>query len=293
MVLHVWMATLFLLAGSVRVAAFPGTSTGEVRSQVIDTVMLRTVPLVEGLENAHSMVFRPDDELIITESDADRIAAFRVFVDEQEAAEPEDIFLPDLDRPQGLSLQAGINTVIISAGTAQVHLLDESMGYLQSLAVPNWVTGNGSFEPSDVTTNSIGEIYILDTNQKRIYHFNANGSYLQHIMVDEIERPTALVYAEESLFVSDSGSGRVYVLTENGHELATIGTFPDLSRVRVIDRRIWVISGRVIHEFNLYGEHLGNWALEHPGESIQDLAIIDDQLFLLTSGSLYFAGSRN
>lgn len=281
-----------------------------------DTLTVRGELLIDGLEDARSLVFRPDDELVITEASADRIVSFRIVfgdadseknagaiskpdkndeteekIDITRVNDKSDVYLPDLQQPGALSIVLDTYFAVISTGSNRVHMLDEEMSYIRSLQVPPWARPDGEFVPTDITSTEIGELFVLDSFQKIVYHFNANGSYLQNVYLGDLEHPTALMYAEESLFVSDSKAGKLVVLTDTGHELATIGTFPGLSRVRVINRMIWIISDEVIHLFDIYGDHVGNWRIDGVAENIRDIALIDNQIFILTTDSLYFLGT--
>ncbi len=282
-----------------------------------DTLRLNEIEMVGGLEEAKSMVVRENSELIIAEAGADRISVYQVSFDEEDAdasgetdsstddteaaeaaeddhaapadAVSEERILPDLDKPESLSLILDTEILVVSSGSQQVHWLDHDFGYVRSFTVPSWALEDTEFSPADVTTNEIGEVYVLDRRNRRVFHFNANGSYLQHFRLDDLEDPTRLIYFDESLFITDYKSGTIYIMTDTGRELASIGTFADLERVRVADRRIWVLSGSVLHLFDLSGQHLGNWRVDEPWKKLRDIAVIEQRVFLLTSGSLYYS----
>lgn len=256
-----------------------------------DTLALETHLLTDNLKKAHSIEYRYPEELMVTESDADRISVLQVSLDDRETINHEYIELSELDRPGAVASLAQTYVAVVNNGSEEVVLLDDALGYLRLLQVPGWVLDDKTFQPSDITSNIIGESYVLDSAGKSVYHFDANGSYLQYLSLEHMDRPVSLMYAEESLFVSDGGSGKVYVLTGSGHELASIGVFPNLHRVRVIDRTIWILSGGVIHAFNIYGEHIGNWKLPDPDKKIVDLLVMDNHLFLLTACCLYFSSN--
>ena len=277
-----------------------------------DTLCIPKVVLLTGFDDARSVALRTDGLLIISEAGSDRIVSYQVNLNalgrksgsgdcdlntlqKQRDVRPdtllqlvEQIFVPDLDKPDGLSLVMDTYTAVVSSGTGQVNLLDEHLEHMRTLAVPSWVLGDRIFRPTDVTGNEFGELFVLDSEEKRIYHFDANGAYLQHIELNTTIHPERFFYFGESLFIADKGSGKIHVITDNGRSLATIGTFPQLSRVTIIDGTIWVLSGDVIHLFSIAGEHLGNRMIQDSGDILRDVAGIDGRVFLLTSGSLYF-----
>ncbi len=284
-------------------------------AEAADTLRIPTIDVVSGLDDARSLVMRSDGELIITEAGTQRILSCRIDAGvEADISTEEDIsnetdiskekeisnetdtlmasekqrYVPDLDQPDGLSLVMDTYTAVVSAGSGHVHLLDEDLSYMRSVAVPSWALGDSEFRPNDVTSNEFGELFVLDSMARRVYHFNANGGYLQNFDLRDMERPERLSYYSESLFITDSAAGKIHILTDDGRSLATIGTFPSLARVRIIDDVIWVLSGEVVHLFSISGEHVGNLMTDLPSIHFMDAAGSDSRVFLLTSGSLYF-----
>lgn len=256
-----------------------------------DTVIVESLQILEGLEAARSLAQRFGRELIVIKEGqaGGMICRIRMEDPEPVVMEKEAWNLPDHATAIAMALEE--YPVVVSPENGQAYMFDDHMRFIRRLTVPSWVDGAGIFHPDDVTVNEIGEIFILDSPAKRIYMFNANGDYLLHLNLDQMDHPVALSYAEESLFIADRGREQVHVLATGGHELAVIGTFPDLSRVRVFNRMIWILSGEVIHLFDISGDLVGNWMLEFSGESLRDIVVIEKQIFLLTSGSLYYAGS--
>ncbi len=290
-------------------------------AEASDTLQIPAFDVVTGLDDARSLVLRSDGQLMLTEAGTDRLIIYQTDLFEFENKKKElgalfqknadtdmgkedntrtgtardtlmatinQTYVPDLDQPDGLSLVMDTYAAVVSSGSGHVHLLDEDMGYMRSLVVPQWASGDRIFQPSDVTSNEFGELFVLDTRARRVYHFNANGGYLQYFELHDMHQPGRLVYHSESLFITDPGSGKIHVLTDNGRPLATIGTFPSLSRVRIIDGMIWVLSGEVVHLFTMAGEHAGNMRAGPSSQRIMDVTGFDNRVFLLTSGSLYF-----
>lgn len=261
----------------------------------LDTLRTEIEPVMSGLEDARSLLVSAAGELIIAETGAGRIRICALESDSLDAGTAgvscmakEYVRLPDVNRPDGLALVLDTFTGITDGENAIVRLFDDQFRVLRTLSVPPWVPGTGLFKPSDLTANELGEIFVLDGPNKRVYHFNANGGYLQHVELNQTNRAKRLHYQDESLFIADQGSGNVFVLTDSGRELARIGRFPYLERVIVRDDTIWVISGSVLHLFSIAGSHRANYMPITVDGNIRDLAWIGNRMFLLTSGSLYF-----
>jgi hypothetical protein len=252
--------------------------------QASDTLILPAVALGRDFEDIRSAVMGPDATLFVTDAGSGNLYTFMV---DPDSVTPK-VLVPGLEQPDGLSLVMDTYTAVVNGSARDVVLLDEQLAYMRTVTVPSWVAGSGSFHPSDVTSNEFGELFVLDSGERRIYHFNANGAYLQHFELSDMQLPGRLVYYSESLFIADTGSGIVHILTDSGRELASIGTFPELSRVRIIDDVIWVLSGSVIHLFAMTGEHIGNLKPENVSEPLRDVAGSGTRVFLLTRSSLYF-----
>ena len=253
-------------------------------AQPSDTLLLPSVESLWDFEDARSAELRSDGTLFITDAGTGNLYTFLL----DTASAMPDQLVPGLREPDGLTLVMDTYTAVASRTAGEVTLLDEELIYMRDVSVPSWVPVAGTFQPTDVASNAFGELFILDGPARRIYHFNANGAYLQHIELQELTSPERLVYHSESLFVTDPGSGNLHVLTEAGQELAVIGAFPQLSRVRILDGTIWILSGKVAHLFAMTGEHLGNLKPENPAGTLRDVAGDSNRVFLLTRGSLYF-----
>ena len=278
-------ATAAAAAAATATAAATNSSTStNSAAQLSDTLLLPSREPLWDFEDARSAELRSDGALFITDAGTGNLYTFLL----DTASVKPDQLVPGLQQPDGLTLVMDTYTAVASRTAGEVILLDEELIYMRAVSVPSWVPGADTFQPTDVTSNAFGELFILDGPGLRIYQFNANGAYLQHFELQDMASPDRLVYHSESLFITDPGSGKLHVLTEAGQELATIGTFPELSRVRVLDGTIWILSGDVAHLFAMTGEHMGNLKPEDPAGTLRDVAGDGNRVFLLTRGSLYF-----
>jgi hypothetical protein len=249
-----------------------------------DTLLIPSRQLQWDFHDARSADLRADGTLFITDAGSGNLYTFRL----DSATLVPHILVPGLEVPNGLALVMDTYTAVASSESGEIILLDEELTYMRTVTVPSWAPGASGFYPSDVAANEFGELFILDGVQRRIYQFNANGAYLQHFELGDMVAPVRLAYYSESLFITDSGSGKLRVLTDTGRELAVIGTFPGLSRVRIIDDVIWVLSDGIAHLFSMAGEHIGNLKPEGLSGPLVDVAGDSNRVFLLTDSSLYF-----
>ncbi|MCJ7580412.1 MAG: NHL repeat-containing protein, partial [Candidatus Aminicenantes bacterium] len=84
------------------------------------------------------------------------------------------------------------------------------------------------FMPADVTFDSQGNIYILDSGNHRIQKFSPDGEYLATIGQQgqgpgEFQYPQSLaVDPDGNLYISDMGNRKIHVLKPGGGELHTL-----------------------------------------------------------------------
>lgn len=221
-------------------------------------------------------------------------AGFDGFFENSKVSDPvQRIALPDTEgQPEALALLWDSSYALLQKGSHQIYLFDKEMKHIHTLQFPSWIFENRDFDLIDLASNEFGELFVLDARNRSVYHFNANGRYLQHFEINEVKQPASLCHGEESLFITDRDSGKVFVFTESGRYLAHLGTFPSLVRARFFNRHIWVLSGDVLHLFNIYGEHVGNRGFSSSHVNMRDMAVHDDQLFMLSGDTLYVAFSQ-
>lgn len=80
--------------------------------------------------------------------------------------------------------------------------------------------------PQDVFVTENDEIYIADTGNSRIIHFDATGRFLRYIIPPEgesLNRPQGVFVADDGkIYVADTGNKRVVVMDNEGHILLSI-----------------------------------------------------------------------
>lgn len=81
--------------------------------------------------------------------------------------------------------------------------------------------------PQDVYITENDEIYVADTGNNRIIHFDAEGNFLRFIeppQEDRLNRPQGVFVAEDGrIYVADTGNKRVVMMDADGHILLEIG----------------------------------------------------------------------
>jgi len=84
------------------------------------------------------------------------------------------------------------------------------------------------FMPTDISFDSQGNIYVLDSGNHRIQKFSPDGEYLATIGQQgqgpgEFQYPQSLALdSEGNLYISDMGNRKIHVLKPGGGELHTL-----------------------------------------------------------------------
>ena len=88
------------------------------------------------------------------------------------------------------------------------------------------------YQPRDIALNSTGDIFVLDTRNQRVQHFNADGAFNSTFgFADDNPNDGSFfnafglhINATNFIFVADTGTNVVKVFSNGGSYLSTIGT---------------------------------------------------------------------
>jgi len=144
-------------------------------------------------------------------------------------------------------------------------------------------TGNGEFkEPTDIATDSEGNIWVVDTGNNRLQKFNAKGEYLSQFGKQgkgngEFESPHGIgITSENIIWVVDTGNNRLQKFNTKGEYLGQFGKqgkgeaefeAPKGIEIDSTDR-IWVADtgNNRIQKFNAKAVYLTQFGKEGTGK---------------------------
>lgn len=273
-----WSLIAIILSGWVLAASASSPSS------LTDTLGRPAIKIAEGFKDCSVLAVISSKELFFVESKNGIL--WYLNLSETNKPKQHSLFYGS-NLPLGIALAGENRVAVITGDPGQWYLADLDFEPVRSLLVPGWARSDSGVKAGDVASNPVGEIFVLDEAGRRVHHFDANGVYLDFVDLQELYQPVALEYAEESLFVADAATGKVHVFTETGSELAIIGSFPDLKRVRVVDRQISILSGQVVHEFDIFGSYTGSWTVSVVPDVFGDLVPVSGGWVIMTGKALY------
>lgn len=90
----------------------------------------------------------------------------------------------------------------------------EKKGVLNEKGDPSHFKG-----PLAVTTSPEGKVFVADTGHSQIQVFSAGGQWIENLGKGKIPFPSALVYFENKLYITDPNARKIFVYEESGKEL--------------------------------------------------------------------------
>lgn len=126
---------------------------------------------------------------------------------------------------RGVAVDTNGNVAVVDAGAKRVDLFDKSGNFMRAIGTPG--TGDGQFvDPTAATFDSDGNLLVLDSETGWIHRFaHAEG------FAGKFGGPSGSFYhprgialdASGTIFIADTGTGRIAVYNANGEALRSLG----------------------------------------------------------------------
>ncbi|GAB1233020.1 hypothetical protein UT4_14860 [Ferrigenium sp. UT4] len=136
-----------------------------------------------------------------------------------------------LDAPHGVAVHEGV-VYVADTGNKRIQLFGVNGVFLQTLALRAPAPAQEGKElpyqlqkATDLAVAEDGRIYVLDSKDKRVKVYAANGLYLQSL--PDVADPVALTLAEDGVYVADGRSQSVRKYDFNGRFAYQFGSRGD------------------------------------------------------------------
>lgn len=210
-----------------------------------------------------------------------------------------------------LDLSAGL----LADGSGRIWVSDPGHDRVQRWRVPPYTPtyaasfgeegeGEGEFDhPADIAIDSAGDLWVLDTYNYRVQHFDPEGDYLGSFGTlgsanGQLYAPTAIaIDPQDNLWVADTGNDRIQKFNPAGQYLAKFGTAGsaegnlEAPEGLAIDPKgnIWVADtgNNRVQKFSAAGAFIKAIGLSGPGDLHEPLSIdvsAEGEVFIADSG---------
>ncbi len=197
------------------------------------------------------------------------------------------------DRPTGVATD-GLNIYVSDYGNHRVQRFDRYSNLISSLVTRDTVYTPAQFGyPTGVALSNQGDLLILDSENLRVVEFSADSRFER----DFGGLNTAGGKLQDPIKICSVADQLVYVLEKKnvvefdfyGNYLRTIaqGLSGDIVGGAPTSSGITVVAADTLYWFNAEGAlqsktPIGNLLADQPIKSVQDIAFVDNQLFMLT-----------
>jgi hypothetical protein len=192
------------------------------------------------------------------------------------------------DQPVDLDATNGLRIYVADKGNERIQVFDRRKQYLTSIRAARGDI-HGPYKPTSVASNVVQELYFYNEMSRTIVKLNRNGEWDTSFGMNgkHFERvPRDLGATEE----------HVYVLAEDGrklHRFSSGGTYKNFwqlsssaTAIRLQQDKVWILYPQMLELHTQRGRVLKQFRFQldkHP----MDLALIDNQCFVITSSALF------
>ena len=198
--------------------------------------------------------------------------------DEGEFDNPVDVFATPL------------NVYVSDKNNSRIERFDKDLNFISQLYTRESDNKNERFGyPTSCATSNLGDLFILDTENKRIIKFDLFGNFIMNFGgfdagIYALSNPKRFsISSNNFLFVLDGK--RIVVFDHYGNGISTFNTDYDLTGINIIFNKMTVNTGKKIFYANLSNQFsLNEMILDELEEntSIVSSLIFNNKLYVLT-----------
>lgn len=252
---------------------------------------IRLVPIVTGLQDAHSLYVTSIPNLYIVETGRHRILKVALNGQRLDSLGNQGMGSYQFDHPVDIDATNGLKIYVSDYNNGRIQVFDRRFQLLSSITPP---AGNNDFytyRPSSLVVNNMRELFFYDEGSERIVKYNSNGEFDSSFPIQPNKISTTIADLgsfNDQLLVPDAREGVVHFLSNNGQYIKFIGGFNDIKieGITTDPASIWILTDSQIFQLNGQGARQHSYKLPEYIEPA-DLAVYQNQIFVLSGEVLY------
>lgn len=189
----------------------------------------------------------------------------------------------------------GLAVYVSDNNNHRIQTFDKDLNFISELLTKEASDPDASFGyPLSCATSSQGDLYILDSENKRVVKFDLFGNFIQNFGSFDagdymlINPQQIALSSQNQVFVTDGSS--ILIFDQYGNGLGKIQADENFTSIRIVFSNLVVTSGGKIFTADLREAGLDlnyiNFNEEIPPESLRSALIFNNKLFILTKDKI-------
>ena len=160
------------------------------------------------------------------------------------------------NRPTDVDGTNGLKIYIADSNNGRVQVYDNRFQFLSAIQRERNSRFPGEIEPTYVTANPMGDLFIYDSGRHRILKYNTNGIFEteRSLRGMEIAEVSGMNASEDSIYLLDKESGIIHVLNQSLQYRQFYGGWDHLQAMFVKHGQFVVMDGSELVHMNLNGQ---------------------------------------
>tara|TARA_R100000908_G_scaffold59878_1_gene36761 strand:- start:14364 stop:15227 length:864 start_codon:yes stop_codon:yes gene_type:complete len=186
-------------------------------------------------------------------------------------------------KPVDVDATNGLKIFVTDYNNRRVQVFDRRGQFLSSLTARNSFGSTDRYQPTEIAVNNFGEVYLVDEDQERVFHFDLDYNLLDEFRIpSEIDKIDDLLVSSTQLIAFEHETNTLHKLLLNGSYNGFIPA-EDVQSVAVSEEGLWMIFDNRMEFEN------GDQKSVEFGISIdaKDVAVQRSAIFILADNALY------
>lgn len=160
------------------------------------------------------------------------------------------------NRPLDIDATNGLKIYIADSNNGRVQVYDNRFQFLSVVQRERNSGFSGDIEPTSVTANPMGDLFIYDSGRHRILKYNSNGIFEMERSLRgmEIADVSGMNASEDLIYLLDRKSRLIHVLNQSLQYRQFFGGWDNLNAMFVKHGQFVVMNGNELVHMNLNGQ---------------------------------------